>query len=236
MFQGSAFPAPSRLPTMSASPSPPHISDSAAIPPGLVRQKHAVTVSRTSVYMNGPPSSSFLSPSRETARTAFSFATTPEPMANSRTACSAGTSAAKSCDEVAPPNRGHVSMKNGPDVVWITLRLSLRSSTSLDASTSNSFTHRYAATAAPSAAPASRAAESPSAASSASTTPAARGRGGPCRPDGANENAESDGADCRRGASATPTAATTIVRPRDAETQRRGVCVLSRAVPTATGG
>ena len=157
-------------------------------------------------------------------------------MANSRTACSAGTSAAKSCDEGALPNRGHVSMKNGPDVVWITLRLSFRSSTSLEASTSNSFTHRYAATAAPSAAPASRAAESPSAASRASTTAAARGGGGPGRPDGASENAESDGADCRRGASATPTAATTIVRPRAAETQRRGVCVLSRAASAATGG
>ena len=93
-FHGSAFPFPSRRPTISANPSPPHMSDSAAIPSGAFRHHTAVTARRTSVYMKGPPRSSALPPSRDTARTAFSFRITPEPMAKSRIAWMAGTAAA----------------------------------------------------------------------------------------------------------------------------------------------
>ena len=235
VFQGSAFPAPSRLPTMSASPSPPHISDSAAIPPGLVRQKHAVTVSRTSVYMNGPPSSSFLSPSRETARTAFSFATTPEPMANSRARAEAPARARRRAATRARRRQRprqheertrrranhlaaqlafqHLLRREHAEQLHPQVRRDRR------AERRAGVTRRGVA---------QRGVES--------LHHGGRAGGGAGRPDGANENAESAEPRAPSGASATPTAATIIVRPRAAETQRRGVCVLSRAVPTDTGG
>ena len=77
-------------------------------------------------------------PSRDTARTASGLAIAPEPMAKSRAAWIAGTAAAKSDACGLELNSGQVSTKNGPLVVWMTLRLSLRSRTSRDARTSKS--------------------------------------------------------------------------------------------------
>ena len=49
LLNHSLFPAPNRRPTMSANPSPPHISDSAARPEGEVRQNTAVVTTITPV-------------------------------------------------------------------------------------------------------------------------------------------------------------------------------------------
>ena len=48
-LNGNAFPFPSLRPTMSAMPSPPHISASAAIPYGEPLQYSAVVITSTSV-------------------------------------------------------------------------------------------------------------------------------------------------------------------------------------------
>ena len=79
-------------------------------------------------------------------------------------------------------------MKNGPLVVWIIFRLKRASNTFLLANTSNSFTHKYAATAAARAHPASRAYPSLSTVSRTSTTPPPAALGGetPARVDSPN--------------------------------------------------